>query len=145
MSEAYFSPWFRRQLRLRDWSQAVFVRRTGVSSGTVSQWATGRRRPDPASCDLIAEAFAVPLDEVLRVAGHRPADERSPDDEYKDRLKVLIDGIPVSMLGPVLPMLQGLYDDAQRSRLRVVETRRHGRGTRDPATAEGRRARVPSG
>lgn len=124
MSDEYFSPWLRRQLRLREWTAAEFARRLRASEGTVSHWLRGERLPLPPSCERIADALGLSYEEVMRKAGYLHGEERSPEDEFKDKLKALIDGIPVPMLGPVLPMLQGLYDEAQRTRMRVIEGHR---------------------
>lgn len=128
MSGEHFRTWFQRQLRLRNWKQADFVRYSGFSSSTVSQWANGRRVPDPDSCDTIADTFSLPFNEVLRVAGHWSALPPSEDDELRERLKGLIDGIPAPMLAPVVPMLQGLHEEAIKSRMRVVQSRRPASG-----------------
>jgi transcriptional regulator with XRE-family HTH domain len=124
MNDEYFSPWLRHQLQRREWTPADFARRLNASEGTVSHWLRGERLPRPSSVDRIAEALGLPLEDVMRRAGYLPPEQRSPDDAYKDEIKALIDGIPVSVLGPVKVMLQGLYDDAQRNRMRVIEGRR---------------------
>lgn len=72
MSTRVFGEWFSRQLDGRGWSQSDFHRRSGVPRSTVSTWATGVRLPDPASIDLIADVFGLPVDTVLTIAGHRP-------------------------------------------------------------------------
>lgn len=85
MERRDFATWFQRQLRLRDWTQADFVRRSGAARGTVSNWARGSRLPDPAGCDLIADVLGVDRDEVLAIAGHRtPDEELAPDDPRRD-------------------------------------------------------------
>lgn len=72
-----FAQWFKSQLDRREWNQSDFARRTGISQTTVSTWVRSRSVPDPASCDIIADVFLLPLDEVLAVAGHRPVETRS--------------------------------------------------------------------
>ena len=124
VSEEYFSPWLRKQLARREWTPADFARRLHASEGTVSHWLRGERLPRPSSCERIADALGLPYEEVMQRAGYLPANERSPDDETRDRIKALIDGIPMSVLATVEPMLRGLYDDAQRTRMRVIEGRR---------------------
>lgn len=80
MSES-FSAWLQRQLDRREWSQADFARRAKVSTGLVSNWLAGERRPNPSSCDRIADVFLVDVDEVLAIAGHRP---RLPQDRLDE-------------------------------------------------------------
>jgi transcriptional regulator with XRE-family HTH domain len=67
-----FGVWLERQLRSRELTQSEFARRTEVRQGMVSNWITGKRIPDPGSCDRIADALGLPIDEVLIQAGHRP-------------------------------------------------------------------------
>jgi transcriptional regulator with XRE-family HTH domain len=73
-----FPAWFRRQLESREWSQAEFARRAGVSRNVVSQWANGARRPNTESAARIALALFIPLDEVLGAAGLRPLNAADP-------------------------------------------------------------------
>lgn len=75
MARLRFGAWLASQLARRDWSQADFARRIGKSSGAVNMWINGNRIPDPASCDLIADALGrgVSLDDVLIAAGHKDA------------------------------------------------------------------------
>ncbi len=68
-----FAQWFQSQLRRREWTQADAARRLNVSTGVISYWFNGNRVPSPQSCDLISDAFGVPVDLVLELAGHRPS------------------------------------------------------------------------
>ncbi|MGI9252545.1 MAG: helix-turn-helix transcriptional regulator [Thermomicrobiales bacterium] len=67
-----FPAWLRQHLAAREWSQAEFARRAGVSRNVVSQWAGGTRRPNAESAAHIADALYLPLDDVLAAAGMRP-------------------------------------------------------------------------
>jgi transcriptional regulator with XRE-family HTH domain len=75
MVSSEFGLWFKRQLRLRRWTQADFSHEFHFSAAGVSRWITGERVPTPESCERIAEAFGVDVDLVLTQAGHRPAVE----------------------------------------------------------------------
>jgi len=76
-----FDRWFRDRLKARTWSQSDFARSAGVPKSTVSAWYRGVRLPDPPMCDVIADVFGLPVDDVLTIAGHRPATEPiKPDD-----------------------------------------------------------------
>ena len=79
--ERSFAEWMNRELLRRDWNQSDLVRRTGLSSSTLSRFATGKRIPSPKQADLIADVLGVDLDTVLAVAGHRPNPD--PDDPPK--------------------------------------------------------------
>ncbi len=66
--------WIQLQLDRREWRAADLSRRIGVPNGNISRWVNGRRVPDPASCDLLADVFGADVDYVLMLAGHRPPD-----------------------------------------------------------------------
>lgn len=81
MATTSFGRYLKTLLDRRHWSQTDLANRIGVSKGTVSRWITDERVPDTTSCDLLADAFLVPIDDVLIAAGHRPPDARfAPDD-----------------------------------------------------------------
>lgn len=124
MTDEYFAPWLRRQLARRDMLQADLARRMNASSGMVSMWARGVRRPSPESCERIADVFGMQWDEVLAVAGHRQRDEKDPNDALRDELKSIIDRLPSPQLATVRPMLLGLYQDTRRERLKEDTARR---------------------
>jgi transcriptional regulator with XRE-family HTH domain len=79
MSEQ-FRTYLARQLLRREWTQADLARRSGLSPGRISEWMHGKRIPSPESCDRLADALGVDVDDLLVVAGHRPK-ERSNDPE----------------------------------------------------------------
>jgi len=114
----YFGPWLRQQLKRRDWKQKDLADRAGVSTGAVSEWVNGHRRPEPPSCDRIADALGLPWDVVLAKAGHRERVEQTPDQELRGELKGVIDRLSVVQLETVRPMLLGLYRESRRDRLR---------------------------
>lgn len=64
-----FGFWLRRQIELRDMTQTEFAKRAGVTTGMVSQWILGRRRPSTDSVDRIADALRCDMDEVLVALG----------------------------------------------------------------------------
>lgn len=73
--------WILRRLKGRDWSQADFARAIPTSTGTVSNWISGKRIPEPESCDKIADVLGLDVDDVLTIAGHRPEPiDFDPDD-----------------------------------------------------------------
>lgn len=82
MEEKAFAAWLERQLARREWTLADFARRLGIAPSIPSRWLSVRgRRPSPASCDLIADAFGMDVDEVLTLAGHRPRQAKLVDDD----------------------------------------------------------------
>lgn len=90
MSENRIGPWIERELRSREWRQADLARRARVSTTAVSDWVRGKRVPDPASCDLLADIFHANLDYVLDLAGHRPPDPRDDDNGPISRITAMV-------------------------------------------------------
>ena len=82
--------WMRRQLARNEWTAADLSRRVGMSAGRISEWLSGKRQPNPASCLRIADAFNADPDYVLALAGHRlqPA-EPQPDDTRAELIAML--------------------------------------------------------
>lgn len=55
-----FSDWLNAELRARDWKQADLVRRSGISSGLISQILSSQRRPGIDTIVAIAHALDIP-------------------------------------------------------------------------------------
>lgn len=66
-----FGTWLLMELARREMTQAEFSRRAGFSSGVISLWVNGDRAPSPESCQRIADALFLDIDEVLDAAGIR--------------------------------------------------------------------------
>ena len=88
--------WIRRQMVRRDWSAAELSRRMGASSGRVSEWMSGKRRPNPESCLRLADVFNVDPDVVLALAGHRVASEPLAADDARSRIIDLVRRVNLS-------------------------------------------------
>jgi len=69
-----------RELRHRRMSERAFALYAGVSPNAVNAWRRGLRIPDPAYCEKIAEALHLPVEDVLRAAGHLPPLEEGAEE-----------------------------------------------------------------
>lgn len=102
--------WLQGMLRARSWHQSDLANRMQVNRSMVSKWARGERIPDPPHCRSIAEAFAVPLNEVLVLAGHVPVSLRDePDHPVRQRLHELVDVIDPDILAHHLALLERIH------------------------------------
>ena len=68
-----FIHWLDSEMKRRGWSQRELGRRAGISQTTVSLVIAGVRVATPEFCLVVARAFEMPGDDVLRRAGHLPA------------------------------------------------------------------------
>jgi DNA-binding XRE family transcriptional regulator len=87
--EEHFSPeskaflaWLRGQMsqhRFGD-NQSKLATYLGTTLPTVNGWFTRGSRPRMEMCHELARVFGVPVEDVLRAAGHLPPDDRAPAD-----------------------------------------------------------------
>lgn len=85
-----FDDWLQHQLDRRNWSSAHLAAALGVSRSTVSRWLGARRVPEPAACERMALVLGVPVDVVLREAGHH-AQRDDVETELRSRIQGLVD------------------------------------------------------
>lgn len=109
--------WLLDELRKRDWSQNELARRSGLTSGTISNIVTGRMGGSKQTLKAIARALRVPTEIIFVEAGLLSRElikdretellflfRRLPDHEQERLLKTL--HITLSMLeqGPLSPV-----------------------------------------
>jgi transcriptional regulator with XRE-family HTH domain len=90
MTDGPFGRWLKNELRRRDWNMSDLARRINSDPSAVGRWARGDRIPDPASCDLLADALGIDIDRVLVAAGHRPNIEAIPVDDDRATIAALL-------------------------------------------------------
>ena len=71
-----FSEFVAGVLRQRRIRASHFAVKIGVSHATVGRWLKGEDVPCAKSCYKVAEFTAVPVEDVLRAAGHIPAERK---------------------------------------------------------------------
>jgi transcriptional regulator with XRE-family HTH domain len=95
-----FAEWLDGELNIRGWSRSEAARRGGVSASMMDKVINGHAQPGMTFYKGIAQAFQMPLKEVLIQAGEldeRPAEDSpsffewiriwlSASDEERDRL-----------------------------------------------------------
>jgi transcriptional regulator with XRE-family HTH domain len=98
--------WLRRELDSRDMIGADLARRIGSSNGTVSNWITGTRVPNPETIQRIADALNADVDYLLTLAGHRPEDPYFDPDSPEAQLLPYIRAVDWSKHGNELAMFK---------------------------------------
>lgn len=67
-----FSNWILRKLDEKQWNQAELSRKSGLTRTTISDIISGKAKAGFDSCAGIANAFRMPVTEVLQQAGLIP-------------------------------------------------------------------------
>lgn len=82
--EKDFAGWLDQRILEKGWSQSEAARRGKVSSQMINAVVNGQARPGLRFCRGIAQAFHMPLEEVLRIAGILPGPQvRQPRLVYR--------------------------------------------------------------
>lgn len=113
-----FGQWLLARLDERDMRRIDLARATGRSAGLVAKWLY-HSDPRPPSCERIAAALMLPVDQVLEAAGHRPIQRAGS--ELRREAENLIQRLPEPLLVPVIAMLRGLARDADATLTRTAE------------------------
>lgn len=86
-----FAAWLEGELRSRGLTQTKFAAYIGRPSQTVNAWINDGRQPRTEHVPDIARVLHLPLDEVLRLAGHLPPLEYElPDPEIIPELSMML-------------------------------------------------------
>jgi transcriptional regulator with XRE-family HTH domain len=152
--------YLREAMRARGWTIPKLAEACDVAVGLAQRWVSDNPRyrvtPSPASCEKIATALGVDLDETLAIAGHRPPRQEHVDDdpieqyirEGTRQMHELLDGIPRVYWPTIVRKafdraLDGARDMAQL--LADQQTRERPTTTRGVAPAKGSSARSSYG
>jgi len=68
-----FPQWIQEQMKSREWSQAELSRQAGLSRTAISDVISGKAGPGYHLCMSVANAFEMPPESIMRVAGLLPA------------------------------------------------------------------------
>lgn len=101
-----FVEWLVKELEERGMSQAELSRKSGVSTGGISDIMTGRREPGDKTARKIAQALEIPAEEVYRAAG-------------------LLSGHPerTREIDQIMTLVEGMTQDDQKELLSYIRWR----------------------
>lgn len=111
-----FSEWLLITLEHKKWSQADLARASHLSSGTISDVISGRRRVGKDMATSIANALKLPPEQVFRAAGILPPETDDPwAEEMAHKLSQLSPGLRavdegISLRELVLNAIQAYID-----------------------------------
>ena len=87
MSRDELAVWIRSEAKKRGWPLAEVARRANTNAGALYEIVNGRRDAGFRLCAKIADAFGVPSERVLRIAGLLPSGVAGGEgDEVKQEL-----------------------------------------------------------
>lgn len=112
-SQMSLGEWLGNKIVEHGMTQTELAARVGVNQTQISSYLRGKRRPSPETCRRLAEVLAVPVDEVLIVAGHRPPVVADGDMELKEMVEILRQ-IPLDQRPPIKDYLQWQLDRGRR-------------------------------
>lgn len=67
-----FAEWLSSQMEARRLNQSQLATYLGIRSSAVNRWFHHASIPNTATCQALARVFRLPLEDVLRAAGHLP-------------------------------------------------------------------------
>ncbi len=117
-----FGAWLKAELEERQWAARTLARNAGISQPNLSRIINGERAAGLEVCKQIAAGFELPVEQVLRAAGHLPSLEES-----YERQIALIQDVAKSLSAEEL-------DDLAAYALLVF--RRRPRGVAEPQASE---------
>ena len=104
-----------REIEKRDWIQSDLATRTGLSRQAISDYVNGKRRHyEPEALVSIAVALNLPAEEVFRIAGLLPTNNKNLDELF-ERIRYLYSTLedPANRM-KVLEFLEFLHMKEQR-------------------------------
>lgn len=119
VSMTAFADWLQTELDHRGWNQSRLAAYMGKRQQTVSAWFNDDRIPSPALCEILARTLRIPIDEVMRRAGHLPpsAEEDSSPEIIPELRAVLAEMTPEEQrrfAQPAIALAQSLVQEARR-------------------------------
>lgn len=75
-----FTEWLLDELQRRGWQPADLAKQAELSTGSISNILTGKRKPGANICVSIADALNISPERVFRIAGLLPVDSEGEDD-----------------------------------------------------------------
>lgn len=80
MAQTAFAEWLDRKMRRAGYGEnkSQLARDIGVGTSTVSAWFWRNTLPSTDTCGRLAHLFRVPVEDILRLAGHLPPLEPEP-------------------------------------------------------------------
>lgn len=95
----------RKKLKMNQCQFAEFLH---VTQGAVSQWETGRTRPDTDQMIVMANAAGIPVDYLLGNEAPADATPPPPPEEIDNAIAALSDGLSPEELQRVMDFIAGI-------------------------------------
>ncbi len=109
-----FSTWLESELKARDWRQADLIKRSGISSGLLSQILSGQRRPGVGTCRAIAKAFGMKEIQVLEIAGLASDNDLTKFSPVVEAIAAMLDELSEADQEEIRAMVRVKWERRQR-------------------------------
>ncbi len=113
--EISFGTWLKDRINTVGTNQRQLALQIGASSGMMSNWIRDTRKPSPENCAKLAQALAVPEEEVLVRAGYRRRKDTDPDPR-RAALVEMARQLPLSEAEAVMDFMRWRTYERLRSR-----------------------------
>lgn len=110
-----FAQWLESEMKARGWRQADLIKRSGISSGLLSQILSGQRRPGVDTCRAIARAFGLSDMQVLELAGLADAGQQKHGATV-EAIATMLDDLPADDLEEIRAIIRVKHDRLQRKK-----------------------------
>lgn len=113
--------WLKQQISDRGWSVRETARRAGLSPTPVNLILSGKANPSLDVYRGLAEAFDIPLDHILRLAGEilPPLEAQRTENSLLNEGCLLLSRLPSDDLATAVRFLRGLRLTAEKEELPV--------------------------
>lgn len=118
-----FSIWLENEMRARDWRQADLIKRSGISSGLLSQILSGQRGPGVSACRKIAKALGMTDIQVLAIAGLATDTERPKFNPVVEATASMLNDLSAEDQEEIRAMTRVKWERAQRKKSRRMESK----------------------
>lgn len=108
------SVWLNNEMATRQWSQSDLARKSGLHRAVISKILSENTKPTPETCQALAEALKLPIEQVYRAANLLPS--HPEQDELVARAEYLLQSFKTEQYRQIaLSMLENLVEQEERA------------------------------
>ena len=109
-----FRDWLQGELNRREWRATDLARKADIDNGMISRILSGAREPSVKTLEKIADAFSLPVDEVMQRANILPP--KSERSQLENELLHNFDQLDEDGKAHVITIVRALADSNAKGR-----------------------------